>query len=88
MKEQGYDVENKPYQDNQSAIKLEENGRRSSGKRTRHINIRYFFVKDRIEKKELFVNYCPTEDMIADYFTKPLQGALFQKFRKMILNHE
>ena len=88
MKEQGYDVENKLYQDNQSAIKLEENGRRSSGKRTRHINIRYFFVKDRIEKKELFINYCPTEDMITDYFTKPLQGALFQKFRKMILNHE
>ena len=88
LKEQGYDVVNKLYQDNQSAIKLEENGRRSSGKRTRHINIRYFFVKDRIEKKELFVDYCPTEDMIADYFTKPLQGALFQKFRKMILNHE
>ena len=88
LMQQGYDVENQLLQDNQSAIKFEENGKGSSGKRTRHINIRYFFVKDRIEKKELFVNYCPTEDMIADYFTKPLQGAQLQKFRKMILNHE
>ena len=88
LMQQGYNVENKLMQDNQSAIKLEQNGKASSGKRTRHINIRYFFVKDRIERKELFVEYCPTEDMIADYFTKPLQGALFRKFRKMILNHD
>lgn len=74
------------YQDNQSAILLEKNGRASSSKRTRHINIRYFFVTDRIAKKEVTVQYCPTGNMLADFFTKPLQGTPFRKFRDEIMN--
>ena len=74
------------YQDNQSAILLEKNGKASSGKRTRHINIRYFFVKDRIDGKEVSVTYCPTGEMVADLFTKPLHGSLFKKFRDQIMN--
>ena len=31
------------------------------------------------------MEYCPTGDMIADYFTKPLQGTLFRKFREVIM---
>jgi hypothetical protein len=74
------------YQDNQSAIKLEKNGMKSSGKRTRHtISIRYFLVTDRISAKELNVEYCPTLHMLGDYFTKPLQGSLLRKFRNTIL---
>ena len=73
-------------QDNQSAMLLENNGRKSSGKRTRHINIRYFFITDRIEQGEIRVQYCPTDDMIGDFFTKPLQGAKFRKFRDIIMN--
>ena len=47
LEEQGYDVkDNVLLQDNQSAIKLESNGRASAGKRSRHMNIRYFFVTD------------------------------------------
>ena len=65
---------------------LEKNGKRSSSKRTRHINIRYFFVTDRIEKGELTVEYCPTERMRGDYFTKPVQGKKFRQFRAEILN--
>ena len=34
------------------------------------------------------VEYCPTEKMIADFFTKPLQGALFRKFRDIILGYK
>lgn len=84
---QGFTVhDNVVYQDNQSAILLEKNGRRSSGKRTRHISIRYFFVTDKIENKEMRVEYCPTEDMLADIFTKPLQGSLFRKLRDRLLN--
>ena len=41
------------YQDNHSAMKLEKNGRASRGKRTRHINIRYFFVTDRIQANKM-----------------------------------
>ena len=74
------------YQDNTSAMLLEKNGRESASKRTRHINIRYFFIKDHIQAKDFEVKYCPTDDMVADYLTKPLQGAKFKKFRKAIMN--
>ena len=60
------------YQDNKSAILLEKNGRMSSTKRTKHINVRYFFIKDKADRKELSIKYCPTDDMVADFFTKPL----------------
>ena len=87
LEAQGYAVsENVLYQDNQSAILLEKNGRGSSSKRTRHINIRYFFITDRIAAGKLIVKYCPTEEMRADFFTKPLQGGLFRLFRDQILN--
>ena len=58
------------YQDNQSAILLENNGKRSSSKRTKHINIRYFFITDRIKNGELNIEYCPTDDMVADFSPK------------------
>ena len=87
FKEQGYGVgKSVVYQDNKSAILLEKNGRASSGKRTRHLNIRYFFITDRVKSDEVTVEYCPTGEMTGDYFTKPLQGSLFRKFRKEILN--
>jgi hypothetical protein len=87
LEAQGYDaVDAVMYQDNQSAILLEKNGRASSSKRTRHLNIRYFFVHDRIEAKEVRVEYCGTDDMVADFFSKPLQGSIFKKFRDFIMN--
>ena len=87
LQAQGYEVrDSKIYQDNQSAMLLEKNGKESSGKRTRHINIRYFFVTDQARAKRITIDYCPTEDMIADFFTKPLQGGQFRKFRNKIMN--
>jgi hypothetical protein len=84
---QGYNVrDNVVYQDNQSTMLLAKNGRASSGRRTRHIDIRYFFVTDRIKRGELRIEYCPTADMVADFFTKPLEGSLFRKLRGIILN--
>ena len=65
------------YQDNQIAIRLEKNGRQLSIKRTRHINIRCYFITDRIIKQETNVQFCPTLDMIGDYFTKALQASQF-----------
>eukprot|EP00957_Ditylum_brightwellii_P166242 12656092-Ditylum_brightwellii.AAC.1 len=47
-----------------------------------------FFIKDRIDKGEVKVEHCGAEDMVVDYFTKPLQGGLFRKFQKAILNLE
>jgi hypothetical protein len=73
------------YQDNKSAILLEKNASGSS-ERTRHIKIRDFWIKDRIDEGEMVVEYLATEDMIADLLTKPLQGALFLKLRSLLLN--
>jgi hypothetical protein len=64
---------------------LEKNDRTSSSKRTKHINVRYYFVTDRIAKGELKVQWCPTNEMIADYMTKRLQGKLFKRFRDLIM---
>jgi hypothetical protein len=87
LEAQGYEVrENKIYQDNQSAMLLENNGRGSSSQRTRHINIRYFFVTDRIKANEVSVEYCLTAEMNGDLFTKPLQASLFRKFRNRVMN--
>jgi hypothetical protein len=84
---QGFTVtDNIIYQDNQSAMLLERNGMRSSGKKTRHIEIRYYFITDNIRRGTASVEYCPTEDMYADFFTKPIQGSLFRKFKKGIMN--
>ena len=88
MEEQGYEVKkNILFQDNKSTILLENNGKLSSTKCTRAIDIRYFFLTNQIQKGSLSVEYCPTKQMIADYITKPLQGKLFHKFKKMIIGN-
>ena len=87
MRAQGWSIsETVVYQDNRSAILLENNGKLSSSNRTKHINVRYFFVKDCIERKELKIEFCGTDSMWADFYTKPLQGKKFKEFRKIILN--
>ena len=84
---QGYKIKRSIlYQDNKSCILLENNGQASSSKRTKHINVRYFFITDRISKGDIEFEYCPTGEMIADFFTKPLQGKLFKKFICQIMN--
>ena len=86
LKEQGYDLsKNIVFQDNESAIKMLKNGRDSCTGRSRHIDIRHFFVKDRVDKREVDIEYCPTKLMIADYLTKPLQGKQFLLFRELIM---
>jgi hypothetical protein len=74
------------HQDNQSAMLLEANERGSSSKRTRHMNIRYFFVADCQERNQIILTYCPTDEMIGDFFTKPLGGAKFRRFQNIIMN--
>ena len=86
---QGYNVRrNIILQDNKSSVLLENNGKASSGKRTRHINIRYFGITDRVAKKEAEIKWIPREDMVTDYLTKALQGAEFRWFRNIIMGSE
>ena len=89
LEEQGYPMRPSViHQDNQSAELLETNGQGSSSKRTRHMNIRYFFVADCKDWGHVTIKYCPTDEMIGDFFTKPLGGAKFCRFRNIIMNCE
>ena len=75
MEYQGYTIDSKIfYQDNKSAMKLEKNGRKSCGDKSRHIDIRYFFIKDVLKRENINLQHCSTKRMIADFYTKPLQG--------------
>ena len=75
------------FQDNLSTIILAHKGQ-TSAERTRHINIRYFFIKDRIENGEVIVKYLSTDEMIADGLSKPLQGNKFKKSRRDLMNEK
>ena len=87
MEDQGYNVKEAiVYQDNQSAILLETKGKDSSERRTRHMNVRYFFIKDQVDAREVAIKYCPATGMIGDHFGKPLQGILFFRFHSQIMN--
>jgi hypothetical protein len=83
---QGYAViQNLLLQDNQSSILLERNGKASSGKRTWHINNGYFFIANRVNMKEVEVEWCSTKEMVADFMTKPLQRSHFRRLRDLIM---
>jgi hypothetical protein len=85
LRDLGYDMEPATvYQDNMSTLAMIKNGHPSSH-RTRHINIRFFYAKDRADQGEIKLEYCPTESMLADFFTKPLQGQLFRKLRDELM---
>ena len=74
------------YQDNQSTITLVNKGR-STSLSTRHINIRYFWLKERIESGEIEVIYKPTEEMgPANIATKATVGNLFRLERQALCN--
>jgi hypothetical protein len=78
LKAQGYAmVDNILHRDNRSAILLEKNGKMSSGKRTKHIAICYFFVTDRIRAGEISPKWCPPGEMIADFLTNRFRGPCF-----------
>ena len=88
LEAQGYVMtESVLEQDNKSAMKLETNGRMSAGRKSRHINIRYFWIKDRTSANRITIRHCPTLEMLADFFTKPLQGNLFRVFGDVILGY-
>lgn len=74
-------IEDLLLQNNKSAIPLQKNWPFWTGKGSKHINVRYFFVVNKIKKKELRIIHCSTEEMVADFNTKPLQGMIFIYFR-------
>ena len=89
LEAQGFTLEeNILYQDNESAMRIVLYGKRSCSAKTKHMNHRYFWIKNRLEKEKIKVKHCPTDKRVADFFTKPLQGSLFRKFRDVILGYK
>jgi hypothetical protein len=86
MKEQGYEIETEIKEDNCSTMLLMKNGRLSLGKRTKHLDVRYFYVKDLIDRGVIKLSHCLSDNMIAVFFTKLTQGRRFQMLRNLILN--
>ena len=85
---QGHDVTPMVvYQDNQSVLSLMKTGR-SNKHRTKHLNIRYFFAKDRADVGEIRLEYMPTADMLADMLTKPVAGETFKQLVKQLYGHK
>jgi hypothetical protein len=65
--------------DNESSIKLARNPIFHS--KTKHIIVHYHFAREQLESGEINVTYIPTTEQLADFFTKPLNKPLFDKFR-------
>jgi hypothetical protein len=72
------------HQDNMSTISMAKNGY-STSDRTKHIKIRFFFIKQFLDSGEFEIEHCPTDIMLADLLTKPLQGQKFLAMRDKLL---
>ena len=72
----------KIYEDNQGSIALAKNP--EFHKRTKHIDIRYHFVREKVEDGQVNLVYCPTQDMLADMMTKPIVSVQFDLLRSKL----
>jgi hypothetical protein len=86
LKEQGYEQgPAEVFQDNLSCMALINKGKPSS-ERTRHMSIRYFWMTEKIKKGDVKLTHMRTENMCANVLTKPLQGAQFDRERRLLTN--
>jgi hypothetical protein len=83
--ELGYKIRpTRVLQDNKSTITVSNNGKFNS-KKTKHIGVRYQFIKDEIDNSTVILDYCPTKLMVADALTKPLQGEQFNFTKNQLI---
>ena len=67
-------------EDNQGAIAMARNP--VGHKRSKHIDIRYHFIREAVQTGTISLTYCSTSKMLADIFTKPLPKGQFEKLRE------
>ena len=70
------------YCDNTSAISLSKNLVQHS--KAKHIPIKYHYLRDQDEKKNIKLEYVPTQEQIADIFTKCLSKDVFEYLRQIL----
>ena len=76
------DSPTKIFCDSKSAIELTKN--LVFHGRSKHIDIKYHFIRDLVQDREIVVDYCKTEEQVADVFTKRLKLELFIKLKMML----
>ena len=69
--------------DNQSAMCLIKNG--VLNKRSKHIDVRYKLISEKLKDGFLNIQYCPSDKQVAEIFTKPLKNVKFSNFKSMIV---
>ena len=74
------------HQDKLGDQKLGMNGRSLSSKRTRYMNIRYFFIGDVQKRQHIRIKFCLTDEMICDFSKRSVGGAKFRHFRNIIMH--
>ncbi len=74
------------HEDNKSVLDLIHRGN-ATNKGSKHIKMRYFFVKQHVDAKEIEVKWCPTEVMLADVLTKPMVGDMYKNLRDCIVHN-
>ena len=70
------------YEDNQGAIELSKNPKFHN--RTKHIDVSFHFVREKVNSKLIKIIYCPTERMLADIVAKALTKVKFEEFRSKL----
>lgn len=84
LEELGHESEVELKVDNQSSIRLMKSD--IINKRSKHIDIKYHFIRDCVQKKIVNVEYCQSDKNIADIFTKPLVKEKFEKHRDVLVS--
>lgn len=69
------------FEDNQSTIAITRNPQYHG--RSKHISIKYHFIRNQVNEGVVDLKYCPTQDMVADMLTKGLSKERFTKLRSM-----
>ena len=70
------------YEDNQSTIWMTKNSQYHG--RTKHIDIKFHYIREQVEKKAIQLEYCESKNMVVDMLTKALLNSQFVKLRKML----
>jgi hypothetical protein len=84
MKELGlYTTAGTVHGDNQSAIAVAKNG--IKGERTKHVDVKYHFVTETVERGDVKLRWVPTTQQQADIFTKALAAPVFELLRRQLM---